>query len=436
MAGGLIQLLAWGSQNIKLNGNPSITFFKKVLKSHSNFSMESIKLNLNRTDANIYENTIFKAKLERHGDLVQQIYFVFELPDIKTNAYEFKWVENLGEVAIDNYYINIGGVLADKQYGEFLHLSNMLSFGDDKRQIYDKMIGNIPILNNPKAKTGVYPTTTPAIRSRKIYVPLNFWFNKDSGSSLPLLCLQYSDTELTIEMRPLVHLYKLLLLGQSRAAIKSNPNELMHNFVYNDITNYMRGTTVVDIKASLEINYYFVDNKEREKIAYNSHEYLIEQTFRIDRFNLSSDTNIFELVLQNPVKEFIWVLKRNDLSNTNDWFDFTDNSVSILKSAKIMFNGIDRIDEKDWNYFNYLQPYQHHKSNPKDGIYVYSFSLSPDDNSQPSGSCNMSRISKIQIMLNLIKPLSYTYGYDLSLYIINYNFLKITSGLAGIVFST
>ena len=312
----------------------------------------------------------------------------------------------------------------------------MLSLGDDKRRIYDKMIGNIPILNNPKAKTGFYPSTRPAIRSHKIYVPLNFWFNKDSGSSLPLLCLQYSDTEITIEMRPLVHLYKLLILGQSRATIKSNPNELMHNFVYNDITSYMRGANVVDIRASLEINYYFVDNKEREQIAYNSHEYLIEQVLKVDRFNLSFDTNIFELVLQNPVKEFIWVLKRNDLSYTNDWFDFTDNSISILKSAKIMFNGIDRIDEKDWNYFNYLQPYQHHKSNPKDGIYVYSFSLSPDDNAQPSGSCNMSRINKIQVMLNLIKPLSSTYGYDMSLYIINYNFLKITSGLAGIVFST
>jgi hypothetical protein len=140
----------------------------------------------------------------------------------------------------------------------------------------------------------------------------------------------------------------------------------------------------------------------------------------------------------------------NELMNNKDFYyrssvgadysHWTDKGtlvmIDFLKSAKIMFNGIDRIDEKDCNYFNYLQPYQHHKSNPKDGIYVYSFSLSPDDNSQPSGSCNMSRINKIQLMLNLIKPLSSTYGYDLSLYIINYNFLKITSGLAGIVFST
>lgn len=435
MGGGLIQLLAWGSQNIKLNGNPSITFFKKVLKSHSNFSMESTRVNLNRTDANIYENTIFKTKLPRHGDLLQQIYLVLELPDIKTNVYDFKWIENIGEAIIDNYFINIGGVLADKQYGEYLHINNMLCIGVDKRGIYDKMIGNIPLLTNPKALTGTYPIINPVIPSRKLYIPLNFWFNKDSGSSLPLVCLQYSDTEITIELRPIYQLYKLFILGQTRAPIKVNQNELLHNFVYNDNVNYMVGTNVIDIKAYLEVNYYFVDNKERQQIVNNSHEYLIEQTFKIDRFNLSSDTNIFELVLQNPVKEFIWVLKRTDLNLTNDWFNFTDVNTSILKSAKIMFNGIDRIDEKDWGYFNYLQPYQHHKSNPKDGIYVYSFSIFPDDNSQPSGSCNMSRINKIQIMLNLIKPLTSLYSYDLSMYVINYNFLKITSGLAGIVFS-
>lgn len=434
MAGGLIQLLAWGSQNIKLNGNPSLTFFKKVLKSHTNFSMESIRINLNRTDANVYTSTIFKAKLERHGDLVQQVYFVFELPDIKTNIYEFKWIENLGEAIIDNYYINIGGVIADKQHGEYLHINNMLTHGDDKRNIYNRMIGNIPELTNPKVFTGKYPSSNPALRSRKIYVPLNFWFNKDSGCALPLLCLQYSDTEITIELRPIFHLYKLLIQNKYIAPRKYNENELLHNFVSNEAITYMSSANILDIKAYLEVNYYFLDKKEREIIAFNPHEYLIEQVFRIDRYKLT-ETNIYELVLQNPVKEFIWVLKRSDIEVTNDWFNFTDDKTSILKSGKFIFNGMDRIDEKDWMYFNYLQPYQHHKSNPKDGIYVYSFSISPDDNTQPSGSCNMSRINKIQIMLNLIKPLSNLYNYDLTIYVISYNFLKITSGLAGIVFS-
>lgn len=423
MAGGLIQLLAWGSQNIKLNGNPSITFFKKVLKSHSNFSMESIRVELSRTTANVYTSTTFKAKLKRHGDLVQQIYFVFEIPDIKSNAVEFAWVKNLGEAAIDNYYVNIGGVMADRQYGEFLHVMNNLSIGEDKRKIYDRMIGNINEVHSPKLPS--------VIGTRKIYIPLNFWFNKDSGSSLPLLCLQYSETEITVEMRPIIQLYKVL----GRVANKSNVNELMHNLVSEQDRRYMNGTEVVDLRAYMEVNYYFVDSKEREAIAFNSHEYLIEQTTRIERFSVSP-SNIFELVLQNPVKEMIWVLRRNDIATTtNDWFNFTDNGKHIMQNAKIIFNGMDRIDEKDWGYFNYLQPWQHHTGNPKEGIYVYSFSITPDDMSQPSGSCNMSRINKIQLMMNTIRSASNTYSYDMTLFVVSYNFLKITSGLAGIVFS-
>lgn len=430
MAGGLTQLLAWGSQNIKLNGNPKITFFKNVYKSHSNFSMESIQIELNRTDANINDITIFKAKLKRHGDLVQQVYFVFELPDIVTNNADFAWVNNIGEAAIDNYHINIGGVLADRQYGEFLHVSNLLSQPSAKYNVYRKLIGDVPSLTNPKSTTanGQYPPATPAIPSRKIYVPLNFWFNKDSGSSLPLLCLQYSETEITIEMRPLAQLYKVYGRQPRATQLESLPV-----FVHNGNRRFMINNSTVNIRAYLEVNYYFVDVKEREAIAYNSHEYLIEQTTRIERFGLSS-TNIFDLVLQNPVKEFIWVIRRNDVPAS--FFEFTDNGASIMQSAKFVFNGIDRIDEKDWMYFNHMQTYQHHNGAGKDGLYIYSFSMTPDDISQPSGSCNMSRINKIQFMLTCMNPILSSYKYDMTLYVISYNFLKITSGLAGIVFST
>lgn len=431
MAGGLIQLLAWGSQNIKLNGNPSITFFKKILKSHSNFSMESIRVELSRTTANVLNNTIFKGKLKRHGDLVQQVYFVFELPDIKANALDFAWVQNIGEACIDNYHVNIGGVMADRQYGEFLHIMNELGLSIDQKAIYNKMIGNVSQLYDPKDALGMYPSNSPVIASRKIYVPLNFWFNKDSGSSLPLLCLQYSETEITIEMRPLVHLYKVL----GKAPNRSSTEEQLVNFIHEAVKRYIISNEVIDIRAYLEVNYYFVDSKEREAIAFNTHEYLIEQTTRIERFGLSS-TNIYELVLQNPVKEIVWVLKRNDISSTtNNWFNFMDEGRHILSTAKFIFNGMDRIDEKDAAYFNYLQAWQHHNGSSKDGIYVYSFSITPDDISQPSGSCNMSRINKIQVMMNVVSPLARTYGYDMTMYVISYNFLKISSGLAGIVFS-
>lgn len=432
-AGGIIQLLAYGSQNIKLNGNPSITFFKKVYKQHSNFSMESTQVSLNRTTANIFTNTIFKAKIPRHGDLVQQIYFVFELPDIQRNNYKFRWIDNIGEAFIDNYYCTIGGSLIDRQTGEYLHINNMLTFTNEKRGIYNKLIGNVDELTYPSKKTGIYPFINPVIKSRKIYVPLAFWFNKDSGSSLPLVSLQYSETEITIETRPFIHLYQLFKNGVYTAPDLENTDERLSSLVYNELYKYLFADSVLNINAYLEVNYYFVDTKEREYITYNSHEYLIEQVYRVDRYNIVDNTT-FDMILQNPVKELIWVFKRTDLVESNNWFDFTDEGRSIMNSAKILFNGIDRIDYKDNLYFNYIQPLQHHTCN-KDGVYVYSFSLNPEDFPQISGSCNMSRINRIQLALQIIKPLFDSYAYDLTVYAINYNFLKISSGLAGVVFS-
>lgn len=431
MTGGLIQLLAWGSQNIKLNGNPSITFFKKVRKSHSNFSMESIRLQLNRTEANVNSTTTFRAKVSRHGDLVQQIYFVFELPDIQTNSTNFRWVPHVGEAIIDNYYVTVGGTMVDRQYGELLHISNMLTLESDKKKAYDRLIGNLDILTNPD-KSGTYPSSNPAIPSRKIYVPLNFWFNRDPSSSLPLVCLQYSDTEVVIELRPLSHIYQV----NGMAPSATDPSETLDALVYNDITTWTRSNAVIDIKAYLEVNYIFVDDLERGQIVYNSHEYIVEQTMRIERFNISPYYT-FELILQNPVKEIMWVLKCNDNAMKNRWFDYLDHSGNhILKSAKLVFNGLDRIDLKDACYFNNIQPFQHHKGTPDEGVYVYSFSLFPDELSQPSGSCNMSRIQKVQMMLNIMEPLTPSYGFDLTLYVINYNFLSISGGLAGVVFSS
>lgn len=435
MAGGLIQLLAWGSQNIKLNGNPSLTFFKKVLRAHTNFSMESIQVQLSRTDANMYENTMFKAKLKRHGDLVQQIYFVFELPDIKPNDVHMQWVQNIGEALVDNVYVNIGGTIVDRQYGEQMHIQSQLSMTNDKRNIYERMIGNVPELVDPKQQTGTYPTSNPAIPSRKIYVPLNFWFNRDTAYALPLISLQYNDVEITMETRPFAELYQVMVDGLYSAPNSTIPSQQLGQLVSNARSTYMTSNSVLDIKAYLEVNYIFLDKKEREMVTYKPHEYLVEQTFRIQRFALA-ENNIFELVLQNPVKELLWVFKRNDQRSRNDWFNFLDDGQIILRNAKIMFNGMDRIDEKDHMYFNLLQPFQHHTSCPKDGIYVYSFAIMPDQGlDQPSGSCNMSRIQKIQMMMNVMRPVVSTYKYDVTLYAIGYNFLKISSGLAGIVFS-
>ena len=466
MGSGLMQLLATGQQDIYLTGNPAMTHFKKVFRTHTNFAMEPIEVPfVNRSDCFIYEKTSFKAKIERHADLIAQVYFVFEIPDIVSdNVMSFRWIEHLGEAIIDNCSISIGGNIIDKQYGEYLYIQNSLTMDQAKRDIYNKMTGNVMQVNDPDTYNQItsqtfnslsriplryrigsgYPTASkdpnnfvPSIPTRKIYVPLQFWFTRDYGCALPLVSLQYSEVEINIEIRPFVELYKIV---SNRAGDQNfyAPNlsisgHTLDNFVSNVRQRFLISSAVLDIRAHLEINYIYLDTLERQYFAYKPLQYMIEQTTRIEYRNLLNN-NVVDLILQNPIRDCYFVCKRNDLRTTNNWFVYTDKGSPILQKAKIMFNGLDRIPLKEAEFFSYVQPFQHYKGNNVDGLYVYSFSLYPTEY-QPSGSFNASRVNKIQFYMNVATPKDDTYGYDAVFYVNNYNLLLVSSGLCGVKYS-
>ena len=447
MPGGLIQLVAFGAQNVLLNGNPSVSFFKKVYKTYTNFSMESMRVIFNKNDILFNESTTLISKVKRNADLIQNVYFSFEIPTVRKKLVvnddgnrvgdDFRFVKNLGENIIEQYYIYIGGSMIDKQYGEWLHIWNELSIESSKRYGYDKLIGNIPEVYLPdpfhnKSHNAVQ------VEKRRLYVPLKFWFNRNPGLALPLIALQYHDVEIHVVLRPYKDIFTVN--GQKPASW----------------SEYFESSKL-DISPHLEVNYIFLDTYERNYFATNAQDYLIEQINQIAVPNINRQA-ITELTLQNPVKELIWIFKRNDIDETNNWFEYVDNHYTeseeivddegnctcenytrekeILIRSKLIFNGIDRFEEKDASYFNLIQPYQHHTVIPKTGIYVYSFSLYPE-NFQPSGTCNMSRINKIQMQTETCTvPSGETYKYDMYVYVVNYNFLRITAGLAGLAFSS
>ena len=447
MPGGLIQLVAIGAQNYLLNGNPSISFFKKIYKTHTNFSMESIKSYFNKNYANFYDKTTLTCKISRNADLIQEIYFSFSIPEIRKILKrdingeniigdDFRYVQNLGEAFIHRYFLYIGGSIIDTQYGEWLHIWNELTIDSSKRYGYDKLIGNVPELYIPDRYNRLL-NGQKQINKTRLYVPLRFWFNRNPGLALPLIALQYHEIELHIELRPYKEIFTINETAPSR--------DFNWKTYFNDF----------DIEPYLEINYIFLDTYERKHFATKSQDYLIEQVIQVPIYKVPKHT-INELVLQNPVKEIIWVFKRNDLEQTNNWFEFIDTHYDeetthedpdthecicthnyvekeILSSAKFIFNGLDRIEEKEASYYNLIQPYQYHTNVPKAGVYVYSFSLYPEQ-FQPSGACNMSRINKIELNTNIITN-NESYDYDLFVYVVNYNFLRITAGLAGLAFS-
>lgn len=444
MPGGLMQLLSWGNQNLYLNGNPSITFFKKVYKTHTNFSMESIRINFNRNDVFVNDNTTLKATINRHGDLVSQMYFVFELPDIIFDEdLVFRWIDCVGESIIDNCQLSINGNVIDRQTGEFKHLYRQLTCGVDRLKLLEQMTAYKYHVLPTETRYTPYGTViqnnfATFIPSRKVYVPLNFWCNRTLTQALPLIALQYSEVEVTIDIRPLTQLYTLFYVKDGTSDFWAPNLDLethrLHEFISNDRKRFLVTNTVVDIKAYLEVNYVFLDKAERNFFAYNSLEYLIEQTTRIDRFNVTEST-VHDLILQNPVKEIMWVCSRDDKRNKNDWFNYTDGIEPIMNTAKLLFNGLDRFDEKDAIYFNYVQPFQHHKANYKPGLYVYSFAVNADDVEQPSGSVNSSMINKIQLYMTTKKPNNDSYAYDCTFYVISYNLLRIEKGLGAVAFS-
>ena len=154
MPGGLIQLAAYGSENLYLMGNPQITFFKIVYKQHTNFSVEPIELELEERPkiSNMSSNsTTVKVKIPRLGDLLSNLFVKVDIPNIISSKYrKFKWVENLGEVMIKTASLYIGGQKIETLTSEWLNIYNNLTLTADKKKIYDVMIGNIDTLINPE----------------------------------------------------------------------------------------------------------------------------------------------------------------------------------------------------------------------------------------------------------------------------------------------
>jgi len=407
-----MQLVAYGAQDIYLTGNAQITFFKVVYRRHTNFSIESIEQTFNG-----YAD--FGRKLtvtvSRNGDLVSKAYLRVVLPALKQDQSGATWhgyVNSIGNALIKSVEVEIGGQLIDKHYSEWLEIYGELNQTDAHFRSYKRLVG--------KYASDV-SLETNALEERTYYIPLQFWFCRNPGLALPLIALQYHEVKLNVEFRAAVE------LTRSDVAIAGAPQDV-------------DGNTASIKSAALWLDYIYLDTDERRRFAQVSHEYLIEQVqfsepegIQERATTLNSDLN-----LNHPVKELLWVISRNAVRAANsltgnDIFNFT----SVLggdsfDTAKLQFNGHDRMRERDSVYFREVQPYSHHTRSPSKHIYAYSFALKPEEH-QPSGSCNMSRLDNVN--LNLTFNGTNTVESELRVYATNYNVLRVMSGMAGLAYS-
>ena len=232
-------------------------------------------------------------------------------------------------------------------------------------------------------------SSTSAFDARTVYVPLQFWFNRNPGLALPLISLQYHEVKFNIEFAALAD-------------------------CATDITGASLGDT------SLFIDYVYLDTDERRRFAQTSHEYLIEQLQFTGDESITGTNNKVKLNFNHPVKCLVWAVKAAASAN----FAYTG-----ITSAKLQLNGHDRFAERAGDYFNWVQPYQCFGSSPAAGINVYSFALKPAEH-QPSGTANMSRIDNATLNITVTAT-----DAVVKVFAVNYNVLRIMSGMGGLAYS-
>jgi len=436
MAGGLMQLVAYGAQDVYLTGQPKVTFFQAVYKRHTNFAMENIQQTVNGTPSNSGRVSVTIA---RNGDLVGNMYVALQPTATaaanltSTNAViDLCWVAERAIAAVE---LTIGGQRIDKHYQTWFRLYAEVFLNEADKINYGKLTSS---------------TINDATNKNYVYLPLLFFFNRNPGLYLPLIALQYHEVRLDFDLT-------------------------------STFTSYFGASSQV---FEVWANYVYLDTEERRRFAQKGHEYLIEQVQHTGGDSITATSQTVRLSFNHPVKELVWCFQNTTSTATNSMWNFSTSCANVhvtvnatpaiigggnlphtigaprmfsntsgvsnifwieegspitgaagqevgpLKDFKLVLNGQDRFKEQLGKYFNQYQPYVYHSGTPYPGVYVYSFALQPEEH-QPTGTCNFSRIDNAQVSLNmkaLTTPLQ-------KMFAVNYNILRIQSGMGGLAFS-
>ena len=283
-----MQLVAYGAQDVYLTGNPQITFFKVVYRRHTNFSMECIEQPLDSARF----GGMHTVQVLRNGDLAGKMYLMTTLPALNslnaagntalaTDNRKVAWVKRVGHALIDNIECTVGGSQVDKHYGMWYDLWYELTHTFDQERGYKKMIGDVPELTNLAYSHKAYT----------LYVPLQFWFNRNTGLALPLIALQYHEVRFNIKLQAKDN----LIVNQASATVSTG--ELSD--------------------SALLVDYIYLDSEERRRFAQVGHEYLIEQVQFGGVESLTGANSKVKLDFNHPCKELVWVVQSGSMVKQN-----------------------------------------------------------------------------------------------------------------------
>ncbi len=370
MTGGLMNIVAYGNENLLFNGNPKKTYFKATYQKYTNFGLQRFRIDFEGAK-NLSEktNTTFTFKIPRYAEMLYDTYLVINLPNIYSPIYhynteegtaeknghtfapyEFKWVEELGTNWIEEIEIYSGGTSLGRYSGEYLNCVKERDFSEEKKKLWDRMTGNVNELHDPANANGnvnVYPNVfyntgelsmEPSIRGRKLYIPLDAFFCDSSKMALPLVALQYQEISIKIELKPVMDVYTINNINETPSTdgltyrIAPNKNILEHQmwrflqapkdkFANTSLYN----KNVIDWNSDIHLigTYVFLGQDERRILAAKEHNILIKQIYTYNHFDVAG-SKIVEIESKDMVCNYMWRFRRSDAYLRNEWSNYTN----------------------------------------------------------------------------------------------------------------
>uniref|UniRef100_A0A6C0KW15 Major capsid protein N-terminal domain-containing protein n=1 Tax=viral metagenome TaxID=1070528 RepID=A0A6C0KW15_9ZZZZ len=392
--GGLFSLVAYGAQNVLLSGNPDFTYFYKAYKKYSHFAEESVTFAMDGPQNLSYDQPIqVRFKLQRISDLVRDMYFTFQLPDIyckylelpqgsRNSQYNFAWTNYIGCQMIQNAAFFIGGQKIQEFDGNYMIARAQSDLDAHAFQKWQTLVGNTPEMydpakgiyaggstssgyplvynnNGPSGSTTTPPNTNrPSIQGGLIQVPLPFWFAESTFEALPLVALQYHECEIQLTLRPINQLYTILDSNGYQVApgyqynpspVPLQPQNVFYSAVSN-ISDVMINNFLTDVgtpkpllntwelRPSIQLTYVYVTDDERVQFASEPLQYLVRQITSYN-FNNLTTRQFVELDTHNPIERIIVVPRRSDsVLYRNQNANFT-NWINPMKASFLPAGG-------------------------------------------------------------------------------------------------
>jgi hypothetical protein len=409
MAGGLLNIVALGNNNLFLTGNPSKTFFKVTYCKYSNFGLQKFRLDYNGLrELRLTEDSTFTFKVPRYAELLMDTYIVVTIPDIwspihhpvsssingtdfRWAPYDFKWIEHLGTNMIKEVVITCGSQTLQKYTGEYLQLMVERDFTAEKKELFNQMTGHVPEMNNPAnsyTRANSYPSAIygngtvgaePSIRGRNLYIPINTWFTLNAGCAFPLIALQYNELVINVTMRPIRDLFTVRDVfdnENNRPYIQPDFNETrfqMYRFlqsppnapipIYETTANerivgfepvvYDNQISTWNADVHLISTYCFLSKEEAHIFAAEDHVYLVKDVFEHKYENITGSKRI-KLESNGMISSWMWYLQRNDVNMRNEWSNYSNwpyknipVDISVYRNEANLLGEYPNVDPRD-----------------------------------------------------------------------------------------